>query len=82
MTKQPTMDITQSINRHYPILKDLMTEEEFRSFLNEEGFEVSKLSLRDYRFRDKKFAYIKKGSHVYYPLHVNKQIIKEMRDGE
>lgn len=42
MTKQPTMDITQSINRHYPVLKDLMTEEEFRSFLNDEGFEVSK----------------------------------------
>ena len=80
MTKEATMGITGSINRHYPMLEDLMTEEEFRSYLNKEGFEVSKLSLRDYRFRDKKFAYIKKGNHVYYPLHVNKQIIKEMRD--
>ena len=80
MTKEATMDITRSINRHYPMLEDLMTEEEFKSYLNKEGFEVSKLSLSDYRFRDKKFAYIKKGNHVYYPLHVNKQIIKEMRD--
>ena len=64
MTKEATMDITRSINRHYPMLEDLMTEEEFRSYLNKEGFEVSKLSLRDYRFRDKKFAYIKKGNHV------------------
>jgi N-dimethylarginine dimethylaminohydrolase len=41
---------------------------------------MSETSLRDYRHRDKKFAYIRKGHQIYYPLHVNKQIIREMKD--
>jgi hypothetical protein len=76
-----TFDITESMQRHYPALKDLMTEKEFLHHLVvHEGLEMSETSLRDYRHRDKKFAYIRKGHQIYYPLHVNKQIIREMKD--
>mgnify|MGYP001208461513 FL=1 len=77
-----TFDITESMQRHYPALKDLLTEKEFLEHLRDQGIEMAETALRDYRFRDKKFAYIRKGHQIYYPLHVNKQIIKEMRDGE
>ena len=75
-----TFDITESMQRHYPALKDLLTEKEFMEHLLNEGLEMSVTSLRDYRHRDKKFAYIRKGHQIYYPLHVNKQIIKELKD--
>ena len=73
-------DITESIQRHYPALKDLLTEKQFLQHLLDEGIEVSETSLRDYRHRDKKFAYVRKGQQVFYPLHVNKQIIRELKD--
>ena len=75
-----TFDITPTINRHYPALEDLLSENEFHDYLLTEGITLSKTSLRDYRHRDVKFAYIRKGQQVFYPLHVNKEIIKEMSD--
>jgi N-dimethylarginine dimethylaminohydrolase len=75
-----TYDITNSIKRHYPELEDLLSEKEFKSYLDQEGIEISETALRDYRHRDKKFAYIRKGHQVFYPLHVNKQIIKEIKE--
>tara|TARA_R100000781_G_scaffold70576_1_gene44297 strand:+ start:216 stop:464 length:249 start_codon:yes stop_codon:yes gene_type:complete len=81
MTK--SYDITDPMHRHYPELTDLLSEKEFRSYLDQiEGIEISETSLRDYRHRDKKFAYIKKGHQVFYPLHVNKQIIKEIKENK
>lgn len=80
MTK--TFDITDSINRHYPALTDLLSEKQFSDHLKDEGVEISETSLRDYRHRDKKFAYIRKGHQVFYPQHVNKQIIKEIKENQ
>jgi len=74
-----TYDITETMQRHYPALKDLLTEDQFHQHLLDEGIKVASSSLRDYRHRDKKFAYVRKGQQVFYPLHVNKQIIKELK---
>ena len=75
-----TYNITKAMSRHYPTLDDLLSEQEFRSYLFKEGINLSKTALRDFRYRDVKFAYIRKGHQVFYPIHVNKEIIKEMRD--
>ena len=83
MTKENTMDVTKAIERHYPVLKDLLTEDQFQQFLCESGIFVSKLSLRDYRYRDKHYAYIKKGNAVFYPIHVNRRIVADiLKDNE
>ena len=74
-----TFNITNTINRNYPVLKDLLTEKEFYEHLTEKGLMLSATALRDYRFRDIKFAYIHKGQQVFYPIHVNKEIIKELK---
>ena len=71
-------DITETLTHHYPVLEQLLTEREFKEYLHNNRIEISESSLRDYRHRDKKFAYIKKGHQVFYPLHVNKVILREL----
>tara|TARA_R110002012_G_scaffold267174_1_gene450819 strand:+ start:1353 stop:1586 length:234 start_codon:yes stop_codon:yes gene_type:complete len=71
-------DITETVTRHYPVLADLLTEREFKQYLHDKNVEITESSLRDYRHRDKKFVYIKKGQQVFYPRQVNELILKEM----
>ena len=69
-------DVTDTVEKYHPILQELLTEREFLNFLAEHDIPKAQ-QLRDYRHRDKKFAYIKKGQQVFYPRVLNNQIIKD-----
>jgi len=76
-TSMRNYDVTDTVEKYHPILQELLTEKEFLEFLAQHNIKLKQSSLRDYRHRDKKFAYIKKGQQVFYPKILNNQIIKD-----
>ena len=73
-----TFDVTDTVQKHYPGVSDLQTETEFTDYLNDKGIKVSPEQLRQYRHRDLKFCYIKRGNGVFYPKFINEIIVREM----
>ena len=74
-----TFDVTDTVQKNYPGVSDLLTETEFTDYLAKKDLEVSPEQLRQYRHRDKKFCYIKRGNSVFYPKFINEVIVREMK---
>ena len=73
-----TFDGTATFLKQYPGVMDLATENEFSCYLADKGIKVTPDQLRQYRHRDSKFVYIKRGNAVFYPKHINEHLVREM----